>query len=215
MLSTTEGVQDYGTISGFSLLTRISASYQGFFFVGLKPLGRAHRAAGDRACHCGSSEQGAGGAVCRRPWPLRSCRGHSGTRQCRGVLVLAPGNRSGGSVDFLDQNVAEVPRRLPPASGARGGRGPVFPLLAPQIYADVDRDKVLKQGVAVADVYANLQTYHRWSVREPVQPLRPAVARPYLQAEGEDRQSVQDIRDYYVRNTNGTMVPLSALVQHA
>src|SRR5689334_3089259 len=31
MLSTTEGVQDYNTISGFSLLTRISASYQGFF----------------------------------------------------------------------------------------------------------------------------------------------------------------------------------------
>src|SRR5262249_58851328 len=37
MLSKTEGVQDYGTIIGFSLLTRISASYQGFFFVGLKP----------------------------------------------------------------------------------------------------------------------------------------------------------------------------------
>jgi len=36
--------------------------------------------------------------------------------------------------------------------------------------------------------------------------------RVYLQAEGEDRQSVQDIRDYYVRNNHGTMVPLSALV---
>ena len=37
MLSKTEGVKDYNTISGFSLLTRISASYQGFFFVSLKP----------------------------------------------------------------------------------------------------------------------------------------------------------------------------------
>src|SRR4029450_9370000 len=39
MLSKTEGVQDYNTISGFSLLTRISSSSQGFFFVGLKPRG--------------------------------------------------------------------------------------------------------------------------------------------------------------------------------
>jgi len=37
MLSTTEGVQAYSTIGGFSVLTRISSSYQGFFFVGLTP----------------------------------------------------------------------------------------------------------------------------------------------------------------------------------
>src|SRR5262249_4285979 len=36
--------------------------------------------------------------------------------------------------------------------------------------------------------------------------------RVYLQAEGEDRRSEQDIRDYYVRNSEGTMVPLSALL---
>src|SRR6266849_820839 len=37
ILEKTEGVQYYNTIGGFSLLTRISASYQGFFFVALKP----------------------------------------------------------------------------------------------------------------------------------------------------------------------------------
>src|SRR2546425_5054886 len=36
MLSKTEGVQYYTTVGGFSLLTGISSSYQGFFFVGLK-----------------------------------------------------------------------------------------------------------------------------------------------------------------------------------
>ena len=34
----------------------------------------------------------------------------------------------------------------------------------------------------------------------------------FLQAEGEERRSDEDIRNYYVRNDNGTMVPLSALV---
>src|SRR5262249_10884348 len=37
ILSKTEGVKFYNTVGGFSLLTRTSASYQGFFFIGLKP----------------------------------------------------------------------------------------------------------------------------------------------------------------------------------
>ena len=70
---------------------------------------------------------------------------------------------------------------------------------------------MLKQGVAVADVYQTLQAYlgglylnqfnrfgRQWRV--------------FLQAEGEERQSEQDIRNYYVRNNDGNMVPLSALV---
>ena len=81
----------------------------------------------------------------------------------------------------------------------------------PQLYADVDRDKVLRQGVAVADVYQTLQAYlgglylnqfnrfgRQWRV--------------FLQAEGEERQSDQDIRKYYVRNNAGDMVPLSSVV---
>src|SRR5262249_547853 len=81
----------------------------------------------------------------------------------------------------------------------------------PQIYVDVDRDKVLKQGVAIADVYQTLQAYlgglylnqfnrfgRQWRV--------------FLQSEGEERRSAEDIRNYYVRNNDGNMVPLSALV---
>jgi HAE1 family hydrophobic/amphiphilic exporter-1 len=75
----------------------------------------------------------------------------------------------------------------------------------------VDRDKALKQGVAIADVYQTLQAYlgglylnqfnrfgRQWRV--------------YLQAEGEMRKSENDIGNYYVRNKDGEMVPLSALV---
>jgi HAE1 family hydrophobic/amphiphilic exporter-1 len=81
----------------------------------------------------------------------------------------------------------------------------------PQIYADVDRDKVLKQGVAVNDVYQTLQAYlgglflnqfnrfgRQWRV--------------FLQAEGEERRSEEDIRQYYVRNNDNNMVPLSSLL---
>jgi len=37
ILAKTEGVKDYATIAGFSLLTGTSSSYQGFFFLNLKP----------------------------------------------------------------------------------------------------------------------------------------------------------------------------------
>ena len=86
-----------------------------------------------------------------------------------------------------------------------------FRAAVPQIYADVDRDKVLKQGVAVADVYQTLQAFlggvfvnqfnrfgRQWRV--------------FLQAEGEDRVAPEDIGRFYVRNNDGDMVPLSTVV---
>src|SRR5262249_9333136 len=81
----------------------------------------------------------------------------------------------------------------------------------PQVYADVDRDKVLKQGVAVADVYQTLQAFlgglyvnqfnrfgRQWRV--------------FLQAEAEDRLAPEDIGRFYVRNDDGNMLPLSTVV---
>src|SRR5262247_2122700 len=209
MLSKTEGVQDYGTIIGFSLLTRISASYQGFFFVGLKPWDErtspqvTARAIVDRLNKELTAQVPEAVAFAFMP-PAIPGLGNAG-----GFSFWLQ-DRSGGSVDFLDQNLQKflaACRQRPELAGVAAQ----FSASAPQIYADVDRDKVLKQGVAVADVYQTLQTYlgglflnqfnrfgRQWRV--------------YLQAEGEDRQSVQDIRDYYVRNNHGTMVPLSALV---
>jgi HAE1 family hydrophobic/amphiphilic exporter-1 len=80
----------------------------------------------------------------------------------------------------------------------------------PQVFVKVDRDKVLKQGVALADVYKTLQCYmggifvnyfnrfgRQWQV--------------YVEAEGEYRNSADQLSSYYVRNRDGAMVPLSAL----
>src|SRR5262249_54481126 len=119
-------------------------------------------------------------------------------------------DRSGASVEFLDQNLQKflaAARKRPELAGVVSQ----FTASVPQIYADVDRDKALKQGVAVADVYQTLQAYlgglylnqfnrfgRQWRV--------------FLQSEGEMRESELDIDNYYVRNKDGTMVPLSALV---
>jgi len=81
----------------------------------------------------------------------------------------------------------------------------------PQVYADVNRDKVLKQGVPLGDVYQTLQAYlgglylnqfNRFGLQWMV----------FLQAEGADRMRREQMANYFVRNDTGQMVPLSALM---
>ena len=86
-------------------------------------------------------------------------------------------DRSGGSVEFLDDEPAELSRGGAQAAGAARTSTRTFSAAVPQVFADVDRDKALKQGVAIGDVYQTLQAFLGGSLRQPVQPLRPAVAR--------------------------------------
>src|SRR5207302_6405883 len=206
ILKQTDGVQFVTSINGFSLLNRVSASYNGFCFISLLPWSERKQTAQQILKSINgrlASEVPEAMAFAFSP-PAIPGLGNSGG------FSLWLQDRSGGSVELLDQNLQKflaATRQRPELAGV----GSQFSASSPQIYADVDRDKVLRQGVAVADVYQTLQTYlgglflnqfnrfgRQWRV--------------YLQAEGEERESIQDIRDYYVRNSNGTMVPLSALV---
>jgi HAE1 family hydrophobic/amphiphilic exporter-1 len=209
ILGKTEGVKFYNTVAGFSLLTRTSASYQGFFFLGLKPWDERKSenlevhgivASLNRAF---ASQVPEATAFAFTP-PAIPGLGNAG-----GFSFWLQ-DRSGGPVEFLSQNLQkflEACRKRPELTGVTSQ----FSASIPQIYADVDRDKALKQGVAVADVYQTLQAYlgglylnqfnrfgRQWRV--------------FLQAEGEERRSEQDINQYYVRNNDGNMVPLSSLV---
>src|SRR5262249_33954277 len=151
------GVKFVTTINGFSLLTRTSASYTAFFFVGLDPW--EERRARD-LFFCGvmstinrrlrAEVPGAGPFPVSPPAVPRdgSAGGFSFWLQ----------DRSGGTVELLNDNLQkfmEAARKRPELTNLntafRGG--------VPQIYADVDREKVLKEGVPVADVYQTLQAF--------------------------------------------------------
>jgi len=209
ILGHTDGVQYYTGIGGFSLLNRISASYQGFFFMSFKPWDERNssqlKAQAILAKVNGALATQIPEAVAFAFMPpsipgLGSAGGFS----------LWIQDRSGNSVEYLDQNLKAflaAARKRPELAGVISQ----FSADVPQIFADVDRDKALKQGVAIADVYQTLQAYlgglylnqfnrfgRQWRV--------------FLQSEGEMRESERDIDNYYVRNKDGTMVPLSALV---
>jgi HAE1 family hydrophobic/amphiphilic exporter-1 len=82
----------------------------------------------------------------------------------------------------------------------------------PQQFIAVDRDKVLKQGVDIRDVYRTIQAFmggafinyfnrfgRQWQV--------------YVEAEGAYRDRAENVGEFYVRNRAGDMVPLSALTR--
>ena len=206
ILKETRGVQFYTTIGGFSLLNRISSSYNGFFFVSLDEWGNRSQTAEEmqktiNGRLAGEVPEAIAFAFGPPAIPgLGSAGGFSFWLQ----------DRSGGSVESLDQNLQKflgAARRRPELAGVFSQ----FSTGTPQLYADVDRDKVLKQGVAVAGVYQTMQAYlgglylnqfnrfgRQWRV--------------FLQAEGDKRLSERDIGQYYVRNNDGQMVALSSLV---
>jgi HAE1 family hydrophobic/amphiphilic exporter-1 len=205
----TEGIQAYNTIGGFSLLSRVSASYNGFFFVILKPWDE-RRSADQEAQAIAGKLNGAMGATIPEAQCFALLPPSIPGLGAAGGFSFWLQDRSGGSVDFLDQNLQkflEAARKRPEI----GTVASQFSASVPQIYADVDRDKVLKQGVAVNDVYQTLQAYlgglflnqfnrfgRQWRV--------------FLQAEGAERLSEEDIKQYYVRNNENNMVPLSSLM---
>jgi hydrophobic/amphiphilic exporter-1 (mainly G- bacteria), HAE1 family len=209
ILAKTAGVQYYTTISGFSNLSRVSASYQGFFFIALKPWAERTTAElqvqgiADTLNKEMAAQVPEANCIALLP-PAIPGLGNAG-----GFSMYIQ-DRSGGTVQFLDQNLQNflaAARKRPELANVTSQ----FNSSVPQIYADVDRDKVLKQGVAISDVYQTRQAYlgglylnqfnrfgRQWRV--------------FLQGEGMERMSEADIKGYYVRNNSGQMVPLSALL---
>jgi HAE1 family hydrophobic/amphiphilic exporter-1 len=209
ILAETKGVKYATGIVGFTLLTRVSASYNGFFFVSLKPWGERS----SRDLEASAILRTLNGRLAREV-PEANAFGFSppaipGLGNAGGFSFWLQ-DRSGGDVAFLSQNLQkflDACRKRPEISGINSQ----FSSTVPQVYADVDRDKVLKQGVAIADVYQTLQAYlgglyinqfnrfgRQWRV--------------FLQAEGPERVNATDIGQYSVRNNDGNMVPLSSLV---
>jgi HAE1 family hydrophobic/amphiphilic exporter-1 len=118
-------------------------------------------------------------------------------------------DRSGGDLQFLSKNLAtflEAARKRPEIASL----STTFLASVPQQFVEVDRDKVLKQGVALNDVYRTIQAFmggyfinyfnrfgRQWQV--------------YIEAEGEDRAKAENVGQFYVRNNKGENVPLSTL----
>ena len=208
ILTKTPGVEHTNSVIGYSLLSSVRTSYNAFFFVTLKPW--ADRTSRDeqlqalkQRLNVGLSSMPEAVAFSFSP-PAIPGIGTSGGF----TFVLE--DRAGMDLEFLSRNLqtflAEASKRPELVGLSTTSLASV-----PQLYADVDREKALKQGVAVKDVYQTLQAFmgglfinyfnrfgRQWQV--------------YVEAEGDYRTRPENAGQFYVRNNRGEMAPLASLI---
>ncbi|HAT8178664.1 TPA: efflux RND transporter permease subunit [Legionella pneumophila] len=85
-----------------------------------------------------------------------------------------------------------------------------FRASVPQVSAPINRTKAESLGVRVADAFDTLQTYLGSSYVNLFTKFGQ-VFPVYVQADASSRISSEDLRNYYVRNQAGSMVPLGTL----
>ncbi len=207
ILSKTPGIHAYNAIIGFSLLTRVTAPNNGFYFVGLNPwsergAGMDARSIVDRLNARFRAEITEATVAANMPPSIPGLGSQGG-------FTFWLQDRSGGSIDFLETNMQKFlaeARKRPELVNV----GSPFSATIPQVFVDIDRDKALKQGIALGDVYQTMQAFlgglyvnqfnrfgRQWRV--------------FVQAEGQERATPESIGDFYVRNNAGQMVPLGSL----
>ncbi|MEM8631364.1 MAG: multidrug efflux RND transporter permease subunit [Pseudomonadota bacterium] len=81
----------------------------------------------------------------------------------------------------------------------------------PKIFVDLDREKAKSLNVPISEVFLTLQSYMGSFYVNDFN-LFGRVYRVMIQAEGQYRNTVEDIGNIYVRSTTGDMVPLNTLV---
>ena len=209
ILAETDGVQGYNTIIGFSLLSQVNTTYTAAMFITLEPWdvrdpkGLQAKVISRKLNERFAREIPEAKAMAFPP-PAIPGIGNSG-----GVTFVLE-DLAGGSVEELAANTDKFIKALEKRPEFFGVSTTFIPD-TPQYFANVDRDKVLKQGVELKDVYQTLQAFmggafvnyfnrfgRTWQV--------------YLQAEGEYRTEPGDISNFYVRNAKHEMVPLETVV---
>ena len=81
----------------------------------------------------------------------------------------------------------------------------------PQLYFDVDRDKVKMLGVPLADVFSTMKAY-TGSVYVNDFNMFNRIYKVYIQAEAPYREHKDNINLFFVKAKDGVMVPLTSLV---
>jgi hydrophobic/amphiphilic exporter-1 (mainly G- bacteria), HAE1 family len=209
ILAKEEGIRTYNGVAGFSFFTRTAASYTGTGFVSFKPW-----------------EERKGDDMSANAIIGRLNKAFSRIPEARIIAVAPPAipgisatggfslmlqDKSGGSYEFLAQNVQKFvaeARKRPELANVR----PNFSPAVPQLFAEVDKDKALSEGVEVTEIYNALQTFLGGSYVNDFTRFGRQW-RVFLQAEPAYRTGPEDIGQFYVRNHRGEMVPLSSFVK--
>lgn len=208
ILSTHDEVEFATSIPGYSMLTGGFSTNSVFIFVACKEWG----------------ERGKEGEVHKLIRRLN--REFSAAIQEAPSFAFGPpaipglGNGSGFSIMIQDKGSNNTPQYLAQqttkfiqAIRQRPEIGSAFTTYqasTPQRYLDVDREKAMKMGLNLNDVYNTVSAFLGGTYVNDFNRFG-RVYKSYLQAEPEYRLTEDDMDLFYIKNNQGEMIPLSSI----
>ncbi|WP_215225805.1 efflux RND transporter permease subunit [Echinicola shivajiensis] len=206
ILAQEEQIEMVTTASGFSLLTGALSTNAGFMFISLKN------------------------------WNERENTVKELTRKINGALVMnikeaaafsfgppaIPGlgsgsgfsiviqDQAGNSPEYLAENTANFVKMAMEKPEIATAFSP-YQAAVPQRFIDINRDKVLKTGVQLNDLYTTFGAFLGGAYVNDFNRFG-RLYKAYIQAEPEYRQDEESLNLFFVRNSKGDQVPLNTLV---
>lgn len=211
ILENTKGVGHFAAINGINVVNFAAKSNSGTIFVQLKPWGERT----SKSLHLDAM--------------MNTLRRKFASIRSANVIVIAPpaipglGATGGFSFELEQkqstdniQQFANVVDRFVAAANKSPVLSNVFTFFSantPAYDLTVNRDKCAKLGINVADVYNTIQTYLGSSYVNDFT-IYGRDFHVIAQADTNYRASIHDLSKYYVRNSSGSMIPLSTLVSY-
>jgi HAE1 family hydrophobic/amphiphilic exporter-1 len=210
ILARTEGVKGFAAVPGFSLLTGISSSSAGFVFIALKPWHERKAPALRAEAIAGRLNMAMAGQLGEAQGFVFGPPAIPGIGSSAGFSFMLQ-DTAGGTPQALEQQTA----RFVAAANQRPELRRVnslFRASVPQVFVAIDRDRALKLGVDLADLYGTLQAF-MGSVYVNDFNRFGRQWRVYLAAEPTYRARAANIENFYVKAQTGALVPLGSLVK--
>ena len=199
-------VEHITTATGFSLLSNSMSSNAAFIFVSLKDWSEREKTAKDIVrrlnvdFHLAINEAQ---VFAFGPPAIPGLGSGSG-------FTLMIQDKGGNTPDYLAKqtvNFVQAAMKRPEI----GGIFTTFRATVPQRYMEIDRDKVLKAGISLNDIYTTVGAFLGGSYVNDFNRFG-RLYRAYIQAEPKYRQNEDQINLFFVKNKENKSVPLAAFV---
>ncbi|MGD8980901.1 MAG: multidrug efflux RND transporter permease subunit [Desulfobacterales bacterium] len=194
------------TATGFSLLSNSMSSNAGFIFVSLKDWGEREKTAREIVrrlnvdFHLAINEAQ---VFAFGPPAIPGLGSGSG-------FTLMIQDKGGNTPDYLAKqtvNFVQTAMKRPEIASIFT----TFRASVPQRYMEIDKDKVLKAGISLNDIYTTVGAFLGGSYVNDFNRFG-RLYRAYIQAEPKYRQNEDQINLFFVKNKENKSVPLAAFV---
>jgi len=119
-------------------------------------------------------------------------------------------DKGGNTPEYLAQNTMKFIRAAN-SQPEIGSAFTTFQANVPQRFMDIDREKALKVGVSLKDLYTTIGAFMGGTYVNDFTRFG-RLYKTYIQAEPEYRVNENQINNFFIKNRDGEMVPLSTLV---